>query len=162
MRKKEKYPKTLKEVLGPLSSRLGLKERVQEMKIGDLWEKAVGKALAERTEPARLKDRILFVKVENSVWMQQLHFLKEVMMQKINEHLKENFIIDLRFFIGEITRPQAKREEGEEPADQQPGRDLDTSERQRIEKEIGKVRDRELQEILLRIYQKKLKARKNP
>src|SRR4030042_6805105 len=75
MRKNNKKPMILGDVLESFLSRSGLKRRIQEQKILDLWERVVGQTVAERTEPIRVQNRGLQVKVDSSVWMQQLQFL---------------------------------------------------------------------------------------
>jgi hypothetical protein len=107
--------------------------------------------VAEVTQPVRLRNRVLQVKVVSSVWMQQLQFYKKLIIQRLNEDLKESTIQDLWFFLGE------KSQNGEKEGEQQrwiSGRDLTQEEKERIEREVGKLRDPEMREIFSRMFAK--------
>jgi predicted nucleic acid-binding Zn ribbon protein len=45
---------------------------------------------------------ILWISVSSSTWMQQLEFMKKQIVQRLNEHIGEIVIKDIRFRIGEI------------------------------------------------------------
>ncbi len=141
--------------------RSGLSRRIQEQKILDSWEKAVGEIVAERTQPMRVKNQVLQVKVSNSVWMQQLQFMKEMIIQRLHEEIKNNFLRDLRFFVGEIdlSERKGKEEKEEELKRQMPG--LSEVEKGRIEKEVAAIRDPEIREIIARVFSKGLTVEKN-
>jgi len=161
MRKKNKKPMSLGDVLESFLSRSGLKRRIQEQKILDLWEKVVGQAVAERTEPIRVQNRVLQVKVDSSVWMQQLQFMKSLILQKFQQQLGGNFLQDLRFFIGEL-KPAAKgKSEEEGQGMKSPDGAVKEEERRWIEKEVEGVRDPEMREILSRVYIKGQAARRD-
>ncbi len=102
MEKGRKSTSTLGEVLEPFFKSSGLKRRIQEKKLLDSWEKAVGVAIAERTQPIGVKNRVLQVRVSSSVWMQQLQFMKGLILQKLHEQAGNHFLQDLRFFLGEM------------------------------------------------------------
>ena len=63
---------------------------MQEQAVIKLWPKAVGAQIAAQTQPDRLRAGTLFVRTSSSVWVQQLHFMKEEIRQKINELAGEN------------------------------------------------------------------------
>lgn len=135
----------------------GLKGKLEEQKILDIWEEVVGDAVATRTQPIRVKNRVLYVTVSNSVWMQQLHFMKELIIKKLNERTGSDFLQDLRFFFGEIEHlKQADEKKGENTS----GDIVTVSEpdRERIEKEVSQVKDPEIKKILMKVYLKGLAA----
>jgi len=157
MEKKTRSPKTWRESVGPFLKISGLSRRIQEQKLLDSWDRAVGDAIAEKARPIRVKNRVLQVKVSNSVWMQQLQFMKGLMIQKLHEYTGNDFLQDLRFYVGEIDPLEGKKEEmaahGQSAA-------LSDTERKRIEKDLAAIRDPEMQEIMRRVYSKALAARK--
>ena len=161
MRKNNKKPLSVGEVLENFLSRSGLKRRVQEQKILDSWERVVGKTVAERTEPIRVQNRVLQVKVDSSVWMQQLQFMKGLIIQKFQQQMGGNFLQDLRFFIGEM-KPTAegKREEKKQGMNGPTGA-IKEEERKRIEKEVERVQDPEMREIISRVFIKGQAARRD-
>jgi len=68
MRKGAKTPPSMGEVLGEFLRRTGINRKIQEQKILNSWEEAVGEGVAERTQAIRVQNRVLQVKVANSVW----------------------------------------------------------------------------------------------
>lgn len=163
MRKIAKNPPILGEVLGNFFRRTGLSRKIQEQKILNSWEKAVGAVIAERTQPVRVKNRVLQVKVTNSAWMQELQFMKELIIQKVHEQTGKNFLQDLRFFIGEIEPTGLKDENKKKKGALINGGSLGLTEadRERIERALSGITDPEMHEILGRIYAKGLAAWKS-
>src|SRR4030043_2399383 len=67
------------------------------------WEEIVGEAVAGQTQPRAIRNKILFIDVSHSTWMQQLQFLKPTLLEKINAFLGEPHIQDIRFKLGKIS-----------------------------------------------------------
>ncbi len=151
-RGKQESPVPLGKVLHPYIQRSGLALKIRENRLIEAWEQIVGKGVAEATEPARLQNRTLQVKVANSVWMQQLQFHKKLMIQKVNQFLEEPFIRDLRFILGEKAKEEPKRGK-KEPI---PIRELKKEEKEKIEREVGCLSDGEMREVLSRLFTKGL------
>ncbi len=63
------------------------------------WEKVVGE-LSKKSFVIFLKDKKLFVGVENSIWIQQMTFQKKSIIEKINDFLGDDYIKDIVFKIG--------------------------------------------------------------
>jgi len=148
------------EVLGEFFRRTGINRKIQEQKILNSWEEAVGEGVAERTQAIRVQNRVLQVKVANSVWMQELQFMKELIMQKLHQQAGKNILQDLRFFLGEIEpsgeKDRNKKKEGALRNGRSSG--LSLAERERIDRALSGLSDPELREILGRIYAKGLAA----
>jgi hypothetical protein len=163
-RKTTKIPPSMGELLGEFFERTGMNRRIQEQKILDCWEKAVGEGVAEKTQPVSVKNRVLQVKVVNSVWMQELQFMKELIMQKIQQQTGNNILRDLRFFIGEIEPCGGKERNRKKEGSRMDGQSLflTEAERERIDRALSAITDPEMREILGRIYARGLAARKYP
>jgi hypothetical protein len=161
MGKGRKSPSTLGEVLGPFLKSSGLRRRIQEKKLLDSWEKAVGVAIAERTQPMGVKNRVLQVRVSSSVWMQQLQFMKELILQKLYEETGIHLLQDVRFFLGEMESfaGGGKNKKEEERGTSFSG--LTAEERERIKKALSGIDDFEMRELISRVYSKGLAAGKN-
>ncbi|UCD31377.1 MAG: DUF721 domain-containing protein [Desulfobacterales bacterium] len=71
-------------------------------RVWDLWDSTVGENIAANAQPEAFKGKILLVHVTSSVWMQHLQFLKEDIINKINEALGETFIEEIKFKIGQV------------------------------------------------------------
>jgi len=160
MRKGAKTPPSMGEVLGEFLRRTGINRKIQEQKILNSWEEAVGEGVAERTQPIRVKNRVLQVKVANSVWMQELQFMKELIMQKLHRQTGNDILQDLRFFIGEI-EPSGGKDRNKKKESALLNRlssGLSEAEKERIDKALSGLTDPELREILGRIYARGLAA----
>jgi predicted nucleic acid-binding Zn ribbon protein len=148
-------PSFLGEILSGYLNQPGLRSRMREQKILDVWDRVVGRAIAEVTQPGRVRNRVLQIRVINSVWMQELQFHKPLMIQKLNEFLGDPFVQDLRFVLGEREEklsPRAEEGRGKE------SRELAEEERERIEKEVSRLPDPEMREVLFRLFAKALKT----
>ena len=67
------------------------------------WKEIVGESVALQAQPRSIRNRILFIDVSHPTWMQQLHFLKPTLLEKINSFLGEPHIQDIRFKLGKIS-----------------------------------------------------------
>ena len=68
----------------------------------DIWNKTVGARIAENTHPESIWKDVLFVNVSSSVWMQELHFLRDKILEKVNRELDSTQIEEIRFKIGPL------------------------------------------------------------
>lgn len=74
------------------------------------WEEAVGSRVARRTQPLRLDRGVLFVRVANSAWANELSLLADDILAQL---AKRGFsVAALRFSVGAISRDQATRQPG--------------------------------------------------
>ena len=64
---------------------MGLDDRFEEVKLMRGWAEVVGPVIANKSRPRMLKDGILFIEVENSVWMQELWFHQKQIVDRIRE-----------------------------------------------------------------------------
>jgi len=72
------------------------------VRVWDVWEDAVGEAIAANTRPAAFKGDLLIVNATSSSWLQQLRFLKAEIIQKINHALGDVPVKDIKFKIGPV------------------------------------------------------------
>jgi len=66
---------------------MGLDDKFEEARLIQGWAEVVGPVIANKSRPRVLRDGILFIEVENSVWMQELWFHQ----RQIIERLKKEF-----------------------------------------------------------------------
>jgi len=72
------------------------------MEVWNIWQDALGSAVAENARPAVFKGNLLVVHVSSSPWMQQLQFLKAEMIAKLNRALGQELIKEIKFKIGPL------------------------------------------------------------
>jgi predicted nucleic acid-binding Zn ribbon protein len=77
-------------------------------RLWERWTDLVGPSIAENARPAAIKGRLLLVHVSSAPWMQQLHYLKDELMEKLNSSLGKESVKDIRFKIGPITKGSMK------------------------------------------------------
>jgi hypothetical protein len=102
MRKKKNQSRlqSIGEILFSSFKGKGVAAKIEENSLIKLWPKAVGQQIVLQTQPDCLKNGTLFVKTTSSVWVQQLHFMKEEILQKLNELAGKIAVKDIRFSVG--------------------------------------------------------------
>jgi predicted nucleic acid-binding Zn ribbon protein len=89
------------EVVPKLMKRLGLRERLHETEVIDVWSKIVGEFIAAHSAPVALREGVLYVRVLQPA----LHYeLEQISKSEILRKLKQRFggktIRDVRFRVG--------------------------------------------------------------
>jgi len=102
MRKKKNQSRlqSIGEILFSSFKGKGVAAKIEENSLIKLWPKAVGQQIVLQTQPDCLKNGTLFIKTTSSVWVQQLHFMKEEILQKLNELAGKITVKDIRFSVG--------------------------------------------------------------
>jgi hypothetical protein len=132
--------------------------KIEDRRLRDLWHKAVGPNIAVQTLPDTIRGAVLFVKVANSAWVQQLHFLKQEIMLKFNNLHKENPIKDIYFAIGKVAAPAAAASAPPAPIDETGA--LKVRDKKMIEHSLAGIADDELRAILKRAMIKEMTQRR--
>jgi len=163
MIKKEIKRDRLGEILEAFFIRLGWSEKILEAKAIDYWTEVVGKEIAEKTQPFRVRNGVLQVRVPNSVWMQELHFFKNHILQKLNQRLKERNpqalpLKDLKFFLGEVKVMEYPRIQTGRDF---PAQELTLNEKEKIHQAVAFIKDPELREVFQRFFSRGLEAEKS-
>ena len=139
-----KKPQSLRSVLERTLKSLEIDVPVKTYSIFGAWKEIVGDSLTLHTQPRSIRNRILFIDVSHSTWMQQLQFLKPTLLEKINTFLGEPHIQDIRFKLGKISKPPTLPSKTETWS----GEDLDEATLKRIESLLQKLEDEEVSEVL--------------
>jgi len=122
------------------------------------WNEAVGSMIARQTKPERLVNGTLYVKVSTSIWMHQLQFLKEDILEKFKDHGKQGAlsVSNIHFSVGLVGSP----EENDRTFFQPITILLKDRDKALIEESLHLVRDPELKEILGRVMSKEMSRRR--
>ncbi len=78
---------------------LGLDNRFEEVKLMRGWAEVVGAVIAQKSRPRMLKDGILIIEVENSVWMQELWFHQKQIIERIKKEYPKVEVKGIRLEI---------------------------------------------------------------
>lgn len=120
------------------------------------WKEIVGEPIALQTQPYAIRNRILFIYVSHSVWLQQLQFFKPTLLEKINQFLGEPLLQDIRFKLGGIRErsPSSRIREWE-------GEKLDRRTKGEIERLLEKIKDEGVKRGLMEVLIKSAKLEKS-
>lgn len=89
-------------ILSGLAKRLGLQTHLFEVRLQQQWHEIIGEPVGSHTWPVQVRFKKLYLIVRNSVWLQQLTFLKPTLLAKVNEQAGSELITDIAFRVGEI------------------------------------------------------------
>ena len=105
-------------ILSGLAKRLGLQTHLFEVRLQQQWREIIGEPVGSHTWPVQVRFKKLYLIVRNSVWLQQLMFLKPTLLAKVNEQAGSELITDIAFRVGEI--PDARTAAPASQSQQQP------------------------------------------
>lgn len=92
----ERLDRVLKELLASSPLRRGL----EEQQILESWPEIVGVEIAKHSQALGLRDGVLWVRAESSVWAQELSLLRPRIREELEKKLGEGSVKDLRFHTG--------------------------------------------------------------
>ncbi len=93
------------EILERSLKRFDQSGRLAEYGVWPIWNDIVGPAIARNAQPEKIRQATLFVKVTTAMWMQQLQYMKEMIIDKLNERLGSQVVKNIFFFVGQIDTP---------------------------------------------------------
>ncbi|MDP3939963.1 MAG: DUF721 domain-containing protein [Deltaproteobacteria bacterium] len=91
-----------REVLEAVLDRLKLTQSVREHRVFEIWDAAVGPQVAAHARPQSIAKGVLRVRVDHNTWLQQLTYMKSVLLDKLNAQLGEGTLADLDLRLGKI------------------------------------------------------------
>lgn len=127
----------------------GFKTIAKGLSIQTIWPKTVGVNIAKRTRPLKLAGKTLYVTVATSTWMEELKYMKEDIIKKINTELRKETIKDIIFRLGKVAEIT---DSNPHPAVRNPqhSRQLTQKEIDNIDKLASLIKDNELKETFRR------------
>lgn len=133
----------------------GIEEDVRAERLVTEWTELVGPKIAQRTRPDGVGDRILWIEVATSAWLQELNLLRPQLLANLVERLGEPRLFDdLKFRLaGRRNRNPVVLPRGRKPpAPQKPLPPPATgAAREAIVREVSTVDDAELRELIARV-----------
>lgn len=86
------------DILPTLIKKLKLGKKLKEHEALKLWEEVVGKMISKKAKAYRVDRGVLFVRVNDPMWLQELCLRKKEIIEKINEKIGKEVIKDINFF----------------------------------------------------------------
>ncbi|MBL9013987.1 MAG: DUF721 domain-containing protein [Myxococcales bacterium] len=133
----------------------GLSDEIRAQRVIAEWGDLVGPKVAARTRPDRIVDRILYVEVATSAWLQELNLLKAQLVMGLTSRLGDPRLFDdVRFKLAGRTRREAVTTPAprpKPPGPLAPGKPASGATREQIVSEVSAVDDEELRELIARV-----------
>lgn len=80
--------------------RNGIDKKLARYEFVNHWAEIVGEEIARRSRPDCIKGGILVVRVLNSVWAQELYFLKAAILKRTQQYIGEQILLkDVHFLV---------------------------------------------------------------
>jgi predicted nucleic acid-binding Zn ribbon protein len=93
-------PVSVGTVLGRVLADLGLDSTSAALRLGSIWEEAVGEEIARHARPEALRGRLLEVRVDSSTWCQQLQLRRDEILAGLRRVLGDAAPDDVRLRVG--------------------------------------------------------------
>jgi hypothetical protein len=84
--------KPLKKTIDQLLRAYGYQDQLDEIEVVKAYESLVGKMFANHTQKIAVKDRKLYVKLDSASLKQELNYVKEGIVERLNGELGRNLI----------------------------------------------------------------------
>ena len=94
---KKSNESTLGEAIKELLKAYDLEERYVETGIVNSWEDVVGRMIARYTKRLYVKDKKLYVKIENAAIVNELKFARQKIVKALNQQAGQEVITDIVF-----------------------------------------------------------------
>jgi predicted nucleic acid-binding Zn ribbon protein len=95
--KAKKEPRRLGNFLPQVLQGLGLKTGIDQHQALIIWDKVVGQTIAAHTKPGWIDHGILWVFVQDSIWHQELEFMKSQILERLNQQLEHGKMRGIKF-----------------------------------------------------------------
>jgi len=92
-----KNPKAISEILSGVLSGRGFDKKIRQYSIFEAWGEIVGPTISKHSRPAKMQGDTLIVEAKSATWVQELTFMKSMILKKINEISANSGISDIRF-----------------------------------------------------------------
>ncbi len=89
-------------VLQDVAKGSALALKLSEVRLQQEWEGLVGQTIAKHSYPENIRYNKLYLRADNSIWLQQLVFLKSTILEAIHSILPDLALTDIILRIGSI------------------------------------------------------------
>lgn len=146
---------SLPDILARFLKTHGMAIHMLEFRLQQHWPEIVGEHVARHTWPDSVRHRKLYLVAENSVWLQQLLFLKPELLAKINAAADGEALSDIVLRVGTVRPPDTGESPFPQPAlSEQKDADVSAEARAEIAVAVQAVADPELQARLKTLFSK--------
>jgi predicted nucleic acid-binding Zn ribbon protein len=92
----------LKKVLESVLGEKDLIGDIEAYRVFGQWGEIVGPKVAAHTRPVRLTRNVLYVEVNDHLWLAQLKYMREDILKNLESRMKPGLFKDLKFFLKSV------------------------------------------------------------
>ena len=92
-----RYFSSLGDAISSFIENQGFETKLNEGDVLRLWSEIAGPAISEKTDPVKIENGILQVKVEESMWRNELVYMEKDFRIKINSAIGKNVLKKIVF-----------------------------------------------------------------
>lgn len=145
----KKQPDHIGFVLGELVGKKNWDSRFELHRVFSFWTEIVGDEVAAQACPHKMHGTVLWVEVSNSVWLQQLQYLKMAFVENINARFTDVALTDIRFSL----KPHREESADKTPAPPKVGPAPSKVDRAQFAKTVSEISDPELRAAMQRCWE---------
>ena len=142
-------PDHISSLLGDMIKRRKWQDRFELHEVFNFWNQAVGKEISKHATPAKFRGKVLWVDVSDSIWMQQLQFLKTTLIEKVNKQFDSVEVEDIRF---QLKLPDQDSHEEHRLPLRQAGSIASDDDARKFHRSLEEIDDPELQDAMIRCW----------
>lgn len=90
-------PKRIGDLLPALLEKLGLAQGIHDRRVLERWAEIVGPKIANVTVAERIRDGRLWVSVSHPAWRNELVFMRQELIAKLNAELGGDIVTEIIF-----------------------------------------------------------------
>ena len=147
-RENSQLPCQVKDILIVLLPRLGVDNKIKQLNVLKCWPEVVGETVSRHSAPFAIKKGNLFVKVDSSAWLSQLHHFKEKIISKFNKREGMEVIREIHFTLGNISFSRRRHSNRLRRVR------LEKKDLEWVKKTANKIQDKDLRRLIERILKK--------
>jgi predicted nucleic acid-binding Zn ribbon protein len=90
--------KPLNQLIHQFLESMGIGGKIEENLAMVYWDLVVGKEISQHTAPFKITKGVLYVRVDDPVWRNELQFFKNDIIEKLNSKTGKHLVKDVKFF----------------------------------------------------------------
>lgn len=87
--------KSMKDLMGEFSQQKTMAKPMQEARVVNIWPDVVGKVINKYTEKIFVKNKVLYVQVQHAALKNELIYMQEQIIEKVNKELAEEALVKM-------------------------------------------------------------------
>jgi predicted nucleic acid-binding Zn ribbon protein len=155
--KAARKPQRIGSILEKTLKKMSLDTKLKEYEVWNVWDDAVGEYVSRNAQPDFMRNKILYVRVSSSPWMQQLSYMGKGITEALNERLGAPIVEEIRFKLGKVDLPSEASAASSRPAN--PSSSPENNIAREIRENLSPIKDSKLREILGKLILKDREVR---